>query len=372
MKIPLKHPLFKKDLILNKLRYSVITKFEDAVKKYNNDPDGKYIAVANETNALEAILLYINGGNLYHMNEMNEIIVASWSNPFVSTTIKRVGAKPVWCDVNRFGVPDVSTIKSHISDNTCAIIITHQMGVPCDIDAINELSNEYTIPIIEDGSNAFGSEYENNKIGKSLNPVILSFNSNNILTIGEGAIISVRSDAEETWLRSYIQGGIQTTDLQKQFINKLGGTYEMSYTNAEVGLIQLDNIDDIIKLTTAAAEYYDEKIKELNISGFGIACGNIIPPYCTKYNWNDYHALLSKKYIRNVVVEKLQTRGIFCDYDIQSMHSQPIFGDRAILPSTDIFHKNGIRLPLFADITTEEQDFVIQSLKEVLDEFTIY
>ena len=374
MQIPLTKSFIKKELILKQIEQflkvdelssdNIITKFEDAVKKYNNDVDGKYIAVSNATNALEVALLYLNNGNTYEQREINEIIIPSWSKITSGFSVPRVGAKAIWCDINRFGVASAKTIEPHISDNTAAIVVVHQLGMPCDMKAINELAGKHNISVIEDGSSAFGSEYENNRIGKSSNITILSFD--------EGAIIAVRDTDTEKWIRSYIQSGINYTDLQKEFFDKLGGDYIIPKIIAALELAKLQYKDEEINLKTKAAEHYDEQIKSLNIAGFGIACGNIIPPTCTKYNWNDYHIILSKKYLRDVVVEKLRSKGIDCTWDFQATHSQPTINERIVLPGTDIFHKSGLRLPLFAEITKEEQNFIIQSLKEVLDEFTIY
>lgn len=391
MKLPLAKPFIKKHLILEEIEKALDTKwisggptigkFEEAIKKYNGDEKRYYIAVSNGTTAIEMALLYLNGGNTYEANEINEVIVPSWSWVASGFSVPRVKAKPVWCDVNKFGVPSVETIKPLITDNTAAIIVVHQMGIPCDMDAINELANEYNIPVIEDGACAFGSEYNGHKIGTNTkNIVTYSFQAKKVLTTGEGGMIVVSSKEAEKWLKSFRSFGTSitplerdnSTQLNKEFFDKIGGNYKMSDINAAVGLAHLKYLDEEIKLRTEAANYYNERIKLLNISGFSIAIGNIIPDYCTKYNWQNYHIIIGKKYLRDVVVEKLKAKGIGCKWDIQATHSEPAINNRVILPNTDLFHKYGLQLPFFAEITREEQDFVIKSLKEVLDEFTIY
>jgi len=390
MSIPLGKPFIKTDIILEEVRKALdtkwisggptIKKFEDAIKAYNNDPDGKYIAVSNGTTAIEMALLYLNGGKTYEMNEINEVIVPSWSWVASGFSVPRVGAKAVWCDVNKLGVPSVETIEPLISDNTKAIIIVHQMGIPCDMDSINELADKYNLPIIEDAACGIGSEYKGDRIGKSKNIVTYSFQARKVLTTGEGGMIVVRDIDAEKWLRSFRAFGTNSAPfdrekaggLGKEFFDKLGGNYKLSDIASAVGLGHLQYIDEEIKLRQEAGKYYDEKIKELNIAGFGVACGNIVPEYCTRYNWQNYHIIVGRKYLRDVVVEKLKSRGIGCKWDIQAIHIEPAINSKEILPNTDTFHKHGMWLPFFAEITREEQDFVIQSLKEVLDEFTIY
>lgn len=386
--IPLGKPLIKKEIVLKEIEKVLdtrwisggptIKKFEDAVKLYNDDPDGKYIAVSNGTTAIELALLLLNNGYMY--DNKSEVIVPSWSWVASGFSVLRVGAKPVWVDVDKYGVPTAENIKKLITNNTVAIIIVHQMGIPCDIDKINAVAEYYNIPIIEDAACGIGSEYKGLKLGKSKNIVTYSFQARKVLTTGEGGMIVVRDEKQEKWLRSYRAFGTNSTPLDreksvglnKEFFDKLGGNYKMSDITAAVGIAQLQYLDEEISLRQEAGKYYDEKIKELNIAGYSVASANNIPEYCTRYNWQNYHIILGKKYLRDVVVEKLKSKGIGCKWDIQAIHSEPAINDRTILPNTNLFHKHGLWLPFFAEITREEQDFVIQSLKDVLDEFTIY
>ena len=199
--IPLGKPFLKTDVVLDSLKGVLdskwisggptINKFEDAVRDYNND-DGYYVAVSNATTGLELALQLVNGKKKF--KDTDEVIVPSWSWVASGWVVYNVGAKPVWCDVNKYGVPYVEDIEKRITKNTKAIIVVHQMGVPCDMDAINELSDKYGIPIIEDSACAFGSEYKGAKIGNTRNVSVYSFQARKCLTTGEGGMISVRTE----------------------------------------------------------------------------------------------------------------------------------------------------------------------------------
>ena len=391
-KIPLGKPYIKPEVVLSEISKVLdthwisggptITKFEEEIKKYNGDKDRYYVAVSNGSVAIELALLYLNGGQPYKINEINEVIVPSWSWVATGFSVPRVGAKPVWCDVNKYGVPTVETIEPLINNNTKAIIVVHQMGIPCDMDKINELADKYNLPVIEDAACALGSEYKNSKIGAhTKNIVTYSFQARKVLTTGgEGGMIVVKDEKAAKWLKSFRAFGTnitpferdKSTSINKEFFDKLGGNYKMSDISAAFGLAHLQYLDEEIEMRSQAGLYYNEKIKELNMSGFGVAIGNLIPEYCTKYNWQNYHIILDKKYLRDVVVEKMKSLGIGCKWDIQAIHSEPAINNRTVLPITNVFHKQGMWLPFFAEITREEQDIVIESLKKVLDEFTIY
>jgi len=390
MKVNLGQPFLKKEVILKEIERVLDTKwisggptiaaFENALKKYNNDLEGKYIAVSNGTTAIEMALLYLNGGKTYEMNEINEVIVPSWSWVASGFVVPRVGAKPVWCDVNEFGVPFAEDIEKRITDNTTAIIVVHQMGIPCDMDAINELGRKYEINIIEDAACAVGSEYKKNKIGNSENIVTYSFQARKVLTTGEGGMIVVRDEKAEKWLRSYRQFGTNnppylrdtTNKLNIEVFDKLGGNYKLSDIASAVGIAHLSYLDEEIELRTKAAEYYNEKIKDMYLRGHRVFLGNAIPEYCTRYNWQNYHILLdTKKYYRDDVIRLLKENGVGCKWDIQAIHLEPaIVRDKPEnLPQTNIFHSGGLWLPFFAEITREEQDYVIETLEGVLSVF---
>ena len=62
-----------------------------------------------------------------------------------------------------------------------------------------------------------------------------------------------------------------------------------------------------------------------------VQMGNLIPDYCTRYNWQNYHIVLDKKYDRDMIVDKLRKRGIGCKWDIQAIHLEPIVNSSDVL-----------------------------------------
>jgi perosamine synthetase len=288
----------------------------------------------------------------------------------------------VWVDVNQYGVPDPDHIKRLISKNTLAIIVVHQMGVPADMDAINEIVKTHNIHCIEDAACAFGSEYKGKKIGNGNNIVVYSFQARKCLTTGEGGMLVIPPDfqhvsTEKTetskWFRSMRAFGTTVSPLErdkanfllKEQFDKVGTNYKMCDVQAAMGLAHLSYFDEELELRRAAGLYYNEKIT----SGFSgrATIANLIPDYCTKYNWQNYHILLNSKYDRDVIVDVLRKKDIGCKWDIQPIHLEPAVSDTSvILQQTELFGKHGLWLPFFAEITREQQDHVIKTLNEVL------
>jgi dTDP-4-amino-4,6-dideoxygalactose transaminase len=96
---------------------------------------------------------------------------------------------------------------------------------------------------------------------------------------------------------------------------------------------------------------------------------NKVPDYCTKYNWQNYHILLEPRFNRDQVVDLLRKEGIGCKWDIQGIHLEPVFEGRyynAPLVNTLKYHQRGLWLPFFAELTDDQQVYVIDTLKSIL------
>jgi perosamine synthetase len=390
MKIPLGKPFIRKEIVLKEIEKVLdrrwisggpaITEFEEAIKNYNNDPDGQYIAVANATVGLEMALLRANNGKRY--NPEDEVIVPSWSWVASGFAVKNVGATPVWCDVNEYGVPEAKIVQRLCNANTKAIIVVHQMGVPCDMDAFKkEFSFEdygktyWSYPIIEDAACAFGSEYKNTKIGVSEHDVVYSFQARKCLSTGEGGMIVTRKEKDAEWYRSFKAFGTNISPLKRDSANYLlkeefhsiGTNYKICDIQCAVGLAHLSYFDEEVKMRTRAGEYYDKKIWEMFRCDYPVRPANILPSYCTRYNWQNYHVLLDKNIDRDKVVDTLRKLDIGCKWDIQAIHLEKAINQQSvILSNTENFHNHGLWLPFFAEITEEQQAHVISNLKNVI------
>ena len=379
MKVPLGKPYIKTDVALDAIKEVLdsrwisggprIGEFEEKVKEYNDDPSGHYVAVANGTVAIELALLAINNGK--RLEPTDEVIVPSWSWVASGFAVSNVGGTPIWCDVNEFGVPYYEDIVRRVTADTKAIILVNQMGVPCDLDSFNSLN----IPIIEDSACGFGSEYKGNKIGKSNFINTYSFQARKCLTTGEGGMIVTRSRKQAEWLRSFRAFGTSVSPLERdkaQFLlkeqfDKISSNYKMADIPCALGMAQLKSFDEEVELRTKAGKYYNKKIKELS-KDYDIQIGNLIPDYCTRYNWQNFHVVLGDVYNRDMIVDILRRNNVGCKWDIQAIHKEPAYNHDVDLPQTMKFHNQGLWLPFFAEITREEQDYVIEVLKRLLDE----
>lgn len=382
-KIPLGKPYLNTDNILEEIKKVLDTKwisggptianFENEVKNYIGG--GFPVAVSNGTIAIDMALLRLNNGERYKLTD--EIIVPSWSWVATGFSPINVGATPIWSDVNTYGVVEADQLEKLITKNTKAIIIVHQMGIPCDLDKINALSEKYNIPVVEDAACGFGAEFKNKRIGNSRNLVTFSLQARKCLTTGEGGIVVGRNAEDAEWFKSYRAFGTSVSPLERdkaQFLlkeqfNIVGSNFKISDITAAVGLAQLKTFDEEVEKRNEAGNNYN-KLVEDHLSDYA-QVANIVPDYCTRYNWQNYHILLNSNINRDLVVDKLRKEGIGCKWDIQCIHLEPVFNNQykdINLVNSMNFHNHGLWLPFFAEISNEEQLFVINKVKQIIKE----
>ena len=147
----------------------------------------------------------------------------------------------------------------------------------------------------------------------------------------------------------------------------MGNNFKMADIPCALGLAQLKIFDQEINLRKEAGEYYNYLINS-KLSKYGVSPLNITPDYCTKYNWQNFHLLLDEKYNRDQVVDLLRKRNIGCKWDIQAIHLEPAYNQNLDLPQTLKYHNHGLWLAFYAEITKEEQEYVIDNLSEILAE----
>lgn len=384
-KIPLGRPFLDTQSILKEVEAALetkwisggptVVKFEEAFGDYIGG--GFPVAVSNGTIAIEMALVRLNGGKRYTSED--EVITPSWSWVATGFAPVLVGATPVWCDVDQYGVPTAELIEKKITKNTKAIIIVHQMGIPCDLDAINALSEKYNIPVIEDTACGFGSEYKGTKLGNSRNICTFSLQARKCLTTGEGGMLVARTAEEAEWFKSYRAFGTSISPLERdkaQFLlkenfNIVSSNYKISDITAAVGLAQLKAFDTEVSMRQQRGAYYDKLVTE-KLHGLATPA-NRVPQYTTNYNWQNYHILLDSKFNRDQIVDLLRKQGIGCKWDIQAIHLEPVFENRfdnetADMPNTMLFHNHGLWIPFYAELTEDDQEYVIDTLLSILRE----
>lgn len=259
------------------------------------------------------------------------------------------------------------------------VIPVHLAGQSCDMEAIKALADEYGFKIIEDASHATGADYKNTKVGSCCysDMTVFSFHPVKIVTTGEGGIVLTNNKELYEKLKLYRSHGItRDSDLMTQEADgpwyyqqiELGFNYRMTDMQAALGCSQMDSLDEFVARRRYVVKRYNEKLKGLPLR----------TPYqdeATNPSWHIYiirvdftKVKLSKKEI----FARMRDRGIVLNLHYIPVHTQPYYQklgfQKGDFPVSEKYYEEAITLPLYYDLTDEQQDEVIEALKEVLAE----
>jgi len=255
------------------------------------------------------------------------------------------------------------------------VIPVHFAGQSCDMEAIHRLSQEYGFAIIEDASHAIGGQYQDHPIGdcRYSDICVFSFHPVKIITSAEGGMALTNNANIARLLRTYANQGI-TKDPQYLIQNvgdwyyeqhTLGFNYRMTEMQAALGLSQLSRLDQFIEKRHQQFKYYEKLLKDFPIT----------LPFQAEDSHSSLHVypiLLPEhnKAARKGVFEVLRHAGIGTQVHYIPVHTQPYYqalgfqlGD---FPVAEDYYSRTLSLPLFADLTTAQQERVALILKHAL------
>lgn len=245
-----------------------VDKFEN---QFNNkfNSNGYSLSCGSGTDALH--LSYL----LADLKPGDEVIAPLFTCTATNIALKYLGVKIVFADVEKDSLNiDVNHVRSLVNENTKAIVCVHYGGVPCDLEELNQIASENGIPVIEDAAHALGAKYNGKYIGEISDFTMFSFQAIKHLTTGDGGMVTMMSKKlyeKGTRLRWF---GIDRMAKQKGIwendIKEIGYKYQMNDIAASIGLANLEEFDEKLKLRKKLYNlYYSELIdfSDVNIIG---------------------------------------------------------------------------------------------------------
>lgn len=273
---------------------------------------------------------------------------------------------PVFADIDPKTLTlDPEDVRRKITNNTRAIIAMHYGGHPCDMTPILEIAKDRKITVIEDVAHACGAEYKHRKTGSLGDIGCFSFHAVKNLTTGEGGMITTSYEDFDRRLRKLRWLGIskdtwkRSEQAEKYFwyynVEELGYKYHMSDINAAMGLIQLKKLDKLNDIRRNIALRYDAAFSGLKW---------LKTPVVKKYAKCVHHNYVVKVDERDKFIEHLRSNGIAAGvHYIPNHHYEMYKKFKADLPVTDKVWKKIVTLPLYADLSEQDIDKVIEVVK---------
>lgn len=330
------------------------------------------VAVSSCTTGLHLALVVANVGR------GDEVVVPSLSFIATANAVRYVGAHPVFADVD--GVTQnltPATVETHLTECTRAVILVDQAGVPADLEGMRKLCEPRGITVIEDAACAAGSVYRGRPVGVGAALAAFSFHPRKLLTTGEGGML-ITSDGEiASRLRRLREHGMDVSAAQRhqqsqpvieQYL-ETGFNYRMTDMQAAVGLIQLGKLSAMVTRRRELAERYQRLLAD--IPGLAV----IGDPGYGQTNYQSFWVLLPEDFpvSRNKLLRILASEGVSARRGIMATHLEPAYANHpcAPLPVTERLSSSSLILPLFHDITADEQDHVVRVIQSVADQMTV-
>lgn len=336
-----------------------IARFEKEFAEYS---DCKYgVSTTSGTTAIHLALLALSIG------EGDEVLVATLTNMATFFPIILQGAKPIPIDIEKDTLNiDPSLLESKITSKTKAIIVVHLFGHPVDMDPIILIAKKYNLFVIEDCAEAHGATYKGIKVGKLGDIGCFSFYANKIITTGEGGMLTTNNPeiAEKArWLKSLAFG-----DSNKFMHKDIGFNYRMTNLQAAIGCGQMKKISEIINKKRDIAAFYSEKLKSFDFLQLPVE-----KAYAFNVYWM-YHIVLRKSFSgkRNLIMQKLSAFGVetregFIPYNMQKVFINKGLVDINECPKANEVAYSSFYLPTGTSLTIDELEYVISSMKNVLE-----
>jgi perosamine synthetase len=329
-------------------------------------------AVSNCTTALHLALLAAG------VQPGDEVITVSHTFIACANAIKQCGATPVFVDIDpaTFNMaPDA--LEQAIGSQTAAVLVVHQMGMPCDLARIAPIARAHSIPLIEDAACAIGSQILHDGAWQPIGSPIgdaacFSLHPRKVITTGDGGVITTRKQEWDTEYRLLRQHGMSVPDSVRHASNQVifesypvaGFNYRMTDMQAAVGCEQLKRLAGIVARRREIADLYDGMIRE-EISSVQTP----VEPAWARSNWQSYCVRLPTGADQRQVMQHMMDDGVATRRGIMCIHREPSYQHidiRMPLPNSEAAQDECILLPLFPQMTNANVETVVAALKAAL------
>jgi len=292
------------------------------------------------------------------------VIVPSFTFFATAGVVVNAGATPVFTDIDpkTYNI-DPESVKDlfthHPSPITIrAIIPVHLYGQPADMDEIMRLAKEYDLYVIEDAAQAIGAEYKGRKVGTIGHFGCFSFfPTKNLGAYGDGGLVVTNDDKLAEKVRMLRVHGSKP----KYYHHLVGTNSQLDALQAAILRAKLPHLDEWTAARQKIASRYDGLLGDIK---------DLAIPYRAPDRTHIFHQYTIRVLDgrRDVLREFLKERGIGTQvYYPLPLHLQPCFrhlgykeGD---LPESERASREVLSLPMFPELTEEEQGYVVQAIK---------
>jgi len=351
-----------------------VKRLEEAVARFTESPFA--VAVTSGTAALHLAMVALGIG------PGDEVIVPAFTWVSTANAVEYVGATPVFCDIDpeTFNI-DLEQIESKITEHTRALVPVHLFGLSCDMSRIMAIAEKHDLMVVEDAACGLGARFGGKHVGNFGDLGCFSFHPRKAITTGEGGMLVTSDEKRYELLQALRNHGASLSDFarhdsKRAFLlseyNHLGYNYRMTDIQGALGVAQMEKVDWLNKKRRERATVYDELLKNADFLKI---------PSCPPEMLHGYQSYVCRftpepvstavlpdlNRRRNDLMVALEEKGISTRQGTHAVtllgYYQNKYGIRnEDFPNAWMADKLTMALPLYPQITDEEQQYVIRTI----------
>lgn len=340
---------------------------------------GEAVAVSNATCALHiaCVALDVGPGDLVWTSP-NSFVASANCARYCGADVDFVDIDPTTRNIDVVELEAKLEVAQKAGRLPKVVIPVDFAGLPSDMPTIRKLADRYGFSVIEDASHAIGATIDGEPLGARYADIaVFSFHPVKIITTGEGGLCLTKNAALAERLRMLRSHGItRDTDLMKSDSDgpwyyeqsELGFNYRMTDLQAALGSSQLQRLDVMWDKRQALARRYDTMLADTGLK---------LPARLNSFQ-SAHHLYVVEVPLdeagtaRKRVFEHLVERGIRPNVHYIPIHTHPDFErlgfKRGMFPNAEKYYDRAITIPLYPDLTEDEQDRVVAALHEAIAE----
>ncbi len=340
-----------------------VAEFEESVKHLTGAEYAK--ACSSCTTALHMALLALGIG------KGDKVIVPAYTFVATPNAVEYVGAEPVFADIDirTFNI-DTEYTRTIERAKCNAIIPVHLFGLCADMDKVLSLSKN--LYVIEDAACSLGAESPLGKAGAISDCGCFSFHPRKSVTTGEGGMVTTNNKGTADKVHALRDFGFEVTDIERHTkgssmlpeVKVLGYNFRMSDIQAAIGVVQMRKYQFIVGERMRRAEIYNQELKGVE----WLQIPHVPPGY--KHIYQSYCVLVDTAELRERVMAELKDKGIATRGGTHACHILEYYAKKYGLrpedyPNTLAVDGRLMTIPLYAQMTNEEQEYVIEAIKGI-------
>lgn len=307
----------------------------------------------------------------------NEVIVPAQTHTATAHVVELCGAKPVFVDAEiETGNINIEQIESSLNENTKAISVVHYLGMPVNMEKINEIARKHKLFVVEDCALALGSYLKGIHAGRYGNVGCFSFYPVKHITTAEGGMLITADEKIFDRITRQKAFGVDRHMGEREIpgvydVKMLGFNYRMSEIQAALGIEQMNRIKSFLQIRKDNYQILTKSINDMDeFTQFQSSHGDYLSSYYC------FSAMLKEKFVpkRLEIVNCLKRNGVGTSVYYPkpvphfSYYREKYGYDENSFPVAAKISRSSIALPVGPHLGPEEMKYIVQSLKSAIAE----